>query len=91
VDVHPTTAARVVGWAGLVGHLLVGAFPYAVSGLVAPMLGVALLWAVWVGLLVVAILLLRRRPALTFLVPLSALALWGAIIWLGEALFDWTA
>jgi hypothetical protein len=80
-----------MGWAGLVGHLLVGAFPYAVSGLVAPPLGVIVLWVVWLVLLVVAIRLLQRRPPLVFLVPLSALALWGAVIWGGEVLFGWTA
>jgi hypothetical protein len=80
-----------MGWAGLVGHLLVGGFPYAVSGLVAPPLGVIVLWVVWLVLLVVAIRLLQRRPALVFLAPLSALALWGAVIWGGEALFGWTA
>jgi hypothetical protein len=80
-----------MGWAGLVAHLLVGAFPYAFSGLVAPPLGVIVMWVVWIVLLVVAIRLLQRRPALVFLVPLSALALWGTILWLGESLFGWTA
>jgi hypothetical protein len=58
---------------------------------VAPPLGVIVLWVVWIVLLVVAIRLLQHRPALVFMVPLSALALWGTILWLGETLFGWTA
>jgi hypothetical protein len=49
------------------------------------------LWVVWVALLVVAIRLLQRRPGVVFLAPLSALALWGILLWVGETLFDWTA
>ena len=40
---------------GFVLHVLIGAVPYAVSGLVAPLWGVAVLWMSWLALLVVAV------------------------------------
>jgi hypothetical protein len=79
----------VPGWIGLVLHVAVGAFPYAASGLLAPAGGVALLAAVWLGLAVLAVRLRRSRWALA--VPPAALALWPAVMLIGDQLLGWTA
>lgn len=82
--------ARLVGWLGLVAHLALG-FWYAASGLVAPAWAVAGLLLVWIVLLVVAIRLLRQRPALVPLVPLAAVLVWVTVVTAGEVWLDWTA
>ncbi|SCL27633.1 hypothetical protein GA0070624_3540 [Micromonospora rhizosphaerae] len=81
---------RVVGWLGLIAHLAL-AFWYAASGLVAPAWAVAGLLVVWAVLLVVAIQLLRRRPALVPLVPLAAVLIWLTVVSAGGAWLGWIA
>lgn len=82
--------AQIVGWLGLAAHLVVLIW-YAASGLVAPGWAVIALIAVWAGLLVVAIRLLRRRPAWVPAVPAAAVAFWFAAISAGDAFLGWTA
>ncbi|WP_222870605.1 hypothetical protein [Micromonospora sp. MP36] len=81
---------RVVGWLGLAVHLAVG-FWYAVSGLVVPGWALAGLLVVWTVLLAVGVRLLRRRPALVPLAPLSAVLIWLAVVSAGGAWLGWTA
>lgn len=71
-------------------HLVVGVFPYAGSGLVAPVYGVAVLWAAWAALAVM-LWRLRARPTRAILVPPAALLAWVAVVGLGDALLGWTA
>ena len=66
-------------------------FLYVVSGLLAPWYGVALLLVIWVVLFVVACRWWTRHPKGTLLLPLIAVAVWFAVLTLGEALLDWTA
>ena len=66
-------------------------FLYAVSGLWAPWYAVVLLLAIWVVLFVVATRWWTPHPMRTLWVPLIAVAIWFAVLILGEALFDWTA
>ena len=66
-------------------------FFYAASGLVAPPWGVAVLWVIWFGLLVLLIRWWRRNPWIVFAIPFAAAALWGLVLFAGETLFDWTA
>lgn len=78
-------------WIALGLHVAVGFFPYGASGLLAPPVGVVVLFALWAGLLVV---LLRWRPARRWLllaVPVAALAVWFAVVSAGDAWFGWTA
>ncbi len=82
-------AVRVIGWAGLLGHLATLPW-FAASGLLAPGWAVAALLVAWAGLLAVAVVLLRRRPVFTPLVPLAALALWWGTLSAGEAFLGWT-
>ena len=82
--------ADVLGWLGVVLHAAVGLL-YLVSGLVVPAYGVLFLWALWAGLLVVALRLLRDQPSRTPVVPAVAAGLWLAIVHLGGVLLGWTA
>lgn len=74
----------------MLGHVAVGFF-YAASGLLAPLWAVIALLVIWTGLLVLAIVLLRRRPAWTLLVPAVAVLIWFATISAGDAWLNWTA
>jgi hypothetical protein len=66
-------------------------FLYAVSGLLAPWYGVAVLMLVWVVLFVVACRWWTPHPKRMLLLPLVAVVVWFAVLTAGEALFDWTA
>jgi hypothetical protein len=66
-------------------------FLYAASGLLAPWYGVVLLLAIWVGLFVVATRWWTPHPRRTLLLPLVAIVVWFAVLYVGEAVFDWTA
>ena len=78
--------ARVAGFVLLVP---VGIL-YLVSGLVVPLPWLVGLWALGVGLVVYAVVN-RRRPWHVLAVPFVAVALWVAIVSLGDAFLDWTA
>lgn len=85
-----STKANVLGWLGVALHAAVGLL-YLVSGLAVPAYGVLFLWALWAGLLVVALRLLRDRPSRTPVVPVVAAGLWFAIVQLGGVLLGWRA
>jgi hypothetical protein len=90
----PTTRRRAPGFVllatlALALHAAV-AFPYLVSGLVAPLYGILALWAVWAAFLALIVQLLRTRPAWALVVPPVALAVWFAALSLGEALLGWS-
>ncbi|BCJ64012.1 hypothetical protein [Polymorphospora rubra] len=87
-NAHPLPA-RIAGWTGLVAHLATLVW-YAASGLLAPGWAVLLLLLVWAGLLAVAIVLLRRRPAYVLLVPVVSALFWFGAISAGEAWLGWT-
>jgi len=89
-----STGEKVAAVVAIVGHLAVGVFPYAASGLLVPAWGIVVLYALWLGLAVGLVRLLRgdrRRPMLAPLVPVAAVAVWFAFVSAGEVLFDWTA
>ena len=65
--------------------------PYAASGLLAPPYAVVVLLALWVGLTVLAAVVLRRRGAAALLVPLLTLAVWAAVLTAGDLVLGWTA
>lgn len=76
--------------AGLLLYLAAG-IPYAVSGLVAPPAGVALLWVLWVAGLAVAIRLFRARSPWIFAMPFAALAMWWVTLTVGDIFLGWVA
>jgi len=84
---HPLWA-KVLGWIGIAAHLVVG-YLYLASGLVAPTYGIIILWVIWAALLALAIVMLRRSPAWTLLIPLVALGVLYGGIALGESLLGW--
>ena len=72
-------------------HAGVG-FVYVVSGLVAPIWGVALLVAIWGGLSVILVRALRdENPWPALAVPVSGAAAWFLVVQGLGTLFDWTA
>jgi hypothetical protein len=83
-------AALVAGWIGLIAHLGTGLF-YLVSGLAVPAWAYVVLLVIWLALLVVAIRLLRSRPAFTLLVPVVSAAIWFGTLSAGDAWLNWTA
>ena len=85
-------AEKIAVVVGIVLHLVIGAVPFAVSGLVAPLWGVVVLWAFWLLMLGLAVWPVRRqRPLLVPLVPAVSLAVWFAVMGFGGAVLGWTA
>jgi hypothetical protein len=71
-------------------HLVV-AFPFtAASGLVAPLWGIVVAWALWGGGAIALVAIARRRPLATPLVPLINAGLLWLLIVVGEGVFGWT-
>lgn len=82
---------RILGLIGFFLYLVTGVFPYLASGLVAPVLGIAVLYVGWLLGLWLTVSLYRRRSTWALAMPLAALAFWWAVITLGESVFGWTA
>ena len=77
---------------GLVLHGLTGVFPYAASGLLAPLYGYVLVYALWAGLAVVGWRWFRSgREPWCLLVPVLSLAGWAAVMTFGDVVLGWTA
>jgi len=86
---EPSGLERLAVVLGFVLLLACGAL-VAVSGLIMPVYGVAVVALLWIGAVAVA-MRGRNRPALVLMTPFAYLAVWLAVAWLGEALLDWTA
>ena len=82
--------ARALGWLAVALHAAVG-LGYLLVGLIAPWYGVALLWAVWAALLVLALRLLRDRPVWALGVPPATVAAGLAVALAGEHVLGWMA
>ncbi|GAB7190749.1 hypothetical protein NUM3379_14560 [Kineococcus sp. NUM-3379] len=80
--------ALALGWMAIAAHTAVG-FGYLLLGLVVPWYGLAVLWAVWAGLLVLAVRLLRERPAWALAVPPVAVVTAVGVVLVGEHLLGW--
>jgi hypothetical protein len=77
-------------WIGLVLFLTTGVV-YAVSGLVAPLWGVLVLWAIWLGLAVLLRHWWKSSPAMVLVVPCLAVGMWAAVLYIGDVVLGWTA
>lgn len=87
-----TTLDKVLAGIGIALHLLAGVFPFAASGLIAPLWGVVVLYLWWLALLAVAVRFVRtRRWRLVLAVPFVAVAGWFALMSFGGAVLGWTA
>ncbi|MDQ3856316.1 MAG: hypothetical protein M3281_08005 [Chloroflexota bacterium] len=85
----PWGPAQVAGAIGFVAHASLVVTVLAL-GLVAPAWGVVVTFVVWLGLLFVALRLLRTRPWLVLLVPLAMLAFMLALVTAGDLWLGWT-
>ena len=82
-------AAAVVAVISWLAMVPVGFF-YAASGLLVPGPYLFLMWAAYVVLLVVAVLLTRWRSYWVLAVPVVGGVLWWSVISAGEKWLDWT-
>lgn len=91
----PTTttwpAGRVLALIGLVLYLGTGLFPYLASGLVAPLWGIAVLYAGWLLGLWLTSRLFLSGSAWALAMPVASVAFWWVVVTLGESVFGWTA
>lgn len=78
--------ATVLAFLGLVP----AGFFYAASGLVVPGPWLYLMWLMFIGLVVIAVVLARRRSSWVLAVPVCAGAAWWAIVAAGEEWLGWT-
>lgn len=76
-------------WGGLGAFCLVSVL-YLGAPLVAPPIGVGLLWTVWAGLALGVRRLWRTRWGMPLL-PVLAFGVWAFVLVVGEAAFGWTA
>jgi len=86
-----TAGSKVLGVIGLLVYLVVGFFPYSVSGLTVPGPWLFILWGIWVVGLVLAWRTYRTHPAMVLLYAPAALVFWFIYITAGENLLGWTA
>ena len=84
-------AGRVLALIGLILYVVTGVFPYMASGLVAPLWGIAVLYAGWLVGLWVTIQLFRRASPWALAMQVAAVAFWWLVVTLGESVFGWTA
>ena len=91
VQARPEDRGRWAAWVGFLVHLVVGVFPYAASGLLAPLYGIALVYVGWFALLILALKWWNPKPYWVLLVPVAALAWWFALMSLGGLVLGWTA
>jgi hypothetical protein len=84
------TAGRVLAVVAVVALLALAPF-FLAAGLLAPAWAVAALVAIWVALLVLAVLWFRRHPWWVVPLPVVAALVWYGGISAGEALLGWTA
>ena len=83
-------AAVIFAIVGAGIHLVMGFF-VAFSGLLAPVWGVVVLVAAWLGLTIWAVRGWRRGPIITMGVPLLMVAFWFIFLTFGDLVLGWTA
>lgn len=89
-----TTESTMWRWitrVALAAYVVIGFFPYLVSGLVVPTGAVVVLMACWAIGLAVTIRWARVRPMVAPAAVAVAIAFWFAFVSLGSAVFGWTA
>ena len=82
---------RILAVVGLVLYVATGVFPFAASGLVAPLWGIAVLYLGWIVGLWLTVRLYRSGSAWALVMPVAALAFWWLVVTIGESVFGWTA
>lgn len=79
----------VLGGLALAATVALAPF-FLASGLMAPGWAVALFIAIWVALVVLGALLVRRRPLWVIPIPFAAALIWLGGMSAGEAWLGWT-
>jgi hypothetical protein len=74
---------------GLLLHIVI-LYVYAVSGLVAPGWGLAVLLVFWVAMLVLALRVWVSRPVLVAFIPAIDTVFWYALVTAGATWWGWT-
>ena len=82
---------RILAVVGLILYVATGVFPFAASGLVAPLWGIAVLYLGWIVGLWLTVRLYRSGSAWALAMPVAALAFWWVVVTIGESVFGWTA
>lgn len=86
----PRILSLVAAGVAMAAMAVIGFF-YLASGLVAPLPAVIGLMVVWGILVILGLRWFRRRPLRVVVLPVVAVAVWLAVITLGERLLGWTA
>ncbi len=88
-----TTTARPRPWVAVTTAVLqlAALLPYAASGLVAPTYAVVVLLCLGGALSLLAWFVLQRRGVLALAVPLLTVAVWVAVLTVGDLALGWTA
>lgn len=81
---------RVAAAVGALGLLAVLPF-YVSSGLVAPLWAIIVLLGIWAALAICAYRWFTRRPWVVLVLPVVAVAIWFAVLTLGEQVLGWQA
>ena len=89
--VEPEVPGKWAAWVGFVLHLVIGVFPFSASGLLAPLYGIAIVYIGWFVALFFILKLWNRKPYLVLLIPAIEVAWWFALMFVGDAIFGWTA
>ena len=89
--IEPEVRGKWASWVGFFLHLVIGVFPYAASGLLAPLYGVAIVYIGWFVALFFILKLWNRRPYLVLLIPVVDLVWWFAVMTFGDFVLGWTA
>lgn len=78
-------------WVGFFAHLVLGVFPYAMTGLLAPISGVAVAYVGWFALLFLALRWWNKTPMRVLLIPVFAIVWWFVLLAFGDFVLGWTA
>lgn len=89
--VEPEPRHKWAAWVGFFLHLLVAVFPFSAAGLVAPLYGIAILYAGWLGFLALALVRWNKHPLQLLLLPVLDIAWMILLVSAGGLLLGWTA
>ena len=78
-------------WVGLFLHFAIAVFPYAATGLLAPLWGIAIVYLGWLALLFLAVKWWKETPYRVLLIPVLGLVWWFAWLNFGDFVLGWTA
>ena len=90
-ELLPEVRGKWGAWVGFFLHLIIGVFPYAAAGLLAPLYGIVILHVVWFALLFLALKWWNKNPMRVLLIPVIDLVWFFALMTFGDFVLGWTA